>query len=707
VKEKNDVVKFAVILRLFLITKKPIINNEKSIINNFYENLINIEIFNEKYFNIVKYFNKSDITINDTELLWKACRNNNTILFDKIIDIPGLNVNVDISLKYAIINGNYHMVNELIKKGANVNYINGENPIIFDVIRYASKNVDGYEIFKLMMQTGVDINTIMLTNGLTLLMYACYMENLDIVEYLLTDGADINLKNKNGHNILRYIFSLKNTPENMEIIKRIMSHDVSGIINEKIDDLPPFIYILKHKLFNKIPLLIKKGINIIVKDDGDKSSLMYAIESENIEIIKMLIEKGADVHSSDNLGMIPFIFAIQSKNDEIIKLLLRNFGKRIQINISDTGSKTPLMYAIESENIKLINYLLINGAEINNADIYGMTPLIYAIKSKNNRIIKMLIDKDAEINVADVDSMSPLSYAILNDIDIEIIKLLIERSNIEIINLKDSNNNSPLLHAIKKSNYEIARILFETVTDMYMLDKNGNTLLMTFVEISDDLNMIKLILYHTIEHPNITNNNGLTLFDIVIRKKPINIDIIKYLMDTDVIIIDRVKLEKIVYLDNFELFKLCLENYLENHKDYDPNDLYNVISWCIYNNWLDHIKLLCFHKINFNISNQYNKMSVLSSLLNDNYKLINEFDKNIETINLLLECGVDINLVDDNSMTTIGYIFINSKEISTDDTENIEKFKEYVKLFCYHGAKLSLVDPELIDHRIIDETCAQ
>ena len=76
-----------------------------------------------------------------------------------------------------------------------------------------------------------------------------------------------------------------------------------------------------------VDLLLKKGADLEVKDEGLWTPLFYAVSMDYKDITEKLIENGADRNVVDDKGNNPLYYAymkrimLGSSNDEILKML--------------------------------------------------------------------------------------------------------------------------------------------------------------------------------------------------------------------------------------------------------------------------------------------------------------------------------------------------------------------------------------------------
>ncbi|KAF7338676.1 Ankyrin-3-like protein [Mycena venus] len=145
-------------------------------------------------------------------------------------------------------------------------------------------------------------------------------------------------------------------------------------------------------------------------------ALGNSAKAGNIEISEYLISEGADVN---------FVFASRS-ND------------------------TPLYYAAGSKNLGLVQLLLASGGDPNLC-----FALFNAARSRKMDIVQALVDGGADIHVHDHDLHNVLRYCG----NAELLRFFLERGVDP--NLEDRFEETPLHHACKKTNAEVAKAFVE------------------------------------------------------------------------------------------------------------------------------------------------------------------------------------------------------------------------------------------------------
>lgn len=197
--------------------------------------------------------------------------------------------------------------------------------------------------------------------------------NINGVQDVLVNGADVNAKDSFGNPVLIHALAKGNT----DIIK----------------------------------ILLDNGANVNNKDPFRRDALIYASSKGNIENIKILMSKGVKV-SSKNIALLNTSF---DGNTDIAKLLLENGA---DINTKNHDGVSPLMGASWNGHTELIKFLIKNGADINAKDHAGVTSLMVASWNKYKDVEKILIENGAKVIFHDADSIKLrlLSYRIMIDI---------------------------------------------------------------------------------------------------------------------------------------------------------------------------------------------------------------------------------------------------------------------------------------------------
>lgn len=243
---------------------------------------------------------------------------------------------------------------------------------------------------------------------------ACKFGLINIIKYLVRNGADLNIKDNDGNTpiIISYNNDLKNNDINFSLTKILYKYGANISIRNNNNE--SILTILEKNENSLLKNNIKKILNLQRKDG--ETSLTFSCKIGNIEVIKKLINLGIDVNTENRYGNTP-LNIICSNN-----------------NIND------------DEKLELIENLIEKGANINSEDRYGYTPLTIAIHLNNKKLINFLINKN--VNVTEK------SLTIAKTFKTEkILELLSTQKNDESkITLNDINDLKKNENYIKKEN---------------------------------------------------------------------------------------------------------------------------------------------------------------------------------------------------------------------------------------------------------------
>ena len=308
------------------------------------------------------------------------------------IDIFG-----DESGKTVVTSGDKAALERVIKKRKGEKYIKDiETAVLIDINRYISYRWTYQPQYK-----QGDITRSM-NNEITPLMIASAFKYNDILQALVSAGADLDLKSAKDDKKKIY-----NTALNYSIL----SENVEGV-----------------------SILLNAGASI----DNRSDYLHDAIEVNNVNIVKLLVNRGIDVNQiakEENgtyyyEGRSPLSLAVFKENAEIVKFLLLHDA---DVNMDEE----PILYtavnwydSYKKSSFNIIRFILDAGADID-VRYSGSTPLITAIKKGYMDVVKLLIGYGADVNYADKKGKKPLYYAINSSKKNEIIKLLVDEGATE------------------------------------------------------------------------------------------------------------------------------------------------------------------------------------------------------------------------------------------------------------------------------------
>ncbi|EAY09221.1 ankyrin repeat protein, putative [Trichomonas vaginalis G3] len=253
----------------------------------------------------------------------------------------------------------------------------GDNNSKDDYIREAFHYGISIEIAEFLISQGADINA-RDNFGKTLLHYAVDHDNQEMMKFLILQNADVNIKDNDGMAPIHYA-------DNKETIEYLILHGADIIsVNNGMSALH---CAAKNNKKGFIEYLILHGANVNVKDENGKTPLHFAAEFDRLETAKFLISNGADINAKDKFGRTALHYAATLCINGLAYYLIL-LGANI--NVKDENEKTPLHLAAEFDRREEVELLFSYGAEINAKDKEAKTPLDYAVQRKGHNVINYL-----------------------------------------------------------------------------------------------------------------------------------------------------------------------------------------------------------------------------------------------------------------------------------------------------------------------------
>jgi ankyrin repeat protein len=262
-------------------------------------------------------------TTKDTPLVLAARRGKSAsinVLLDNGAAIEGVNDSGYTPLMSASYECHEQAVEELLKRGANANSRDSGNLSESPLLLASGRNDLGVETMRLLVSYGADVNPTFHRLGWTPLLKASDMGNDGEVEYLLSVGADPNVKDYIQRTPLR------------NAIYHARERSVRALLNAGADrqaifddELRPVHLAAICGNYKIMQMLLEKDVDVNVRA-ADKlqqgAPLHMAVLKGQATVVKILLSKGADVNASNSLGKTPLDYAIE-KGDKALQAILK------------------------------------------------------------------------------------------------------------------------------------------------------------------------------------------------------------------------------------------------------------------------------------------------------------------------------------------------------------------------------------------------
>jgi uncharacterized protein len=308
-------------------------------------------------------------------------------------DVKAINAYGVDAMQLAADASNTDMIQLLLKSGADPDSPNADGETALHLVARAGN----LEAAKMLLRAGAHVDSRERFGGQTPLMWAVARRHPQMVELLVSKGADVNARSA-VRDYLRVA-----TAES-----RAKQLDRGGFT--------PLLYATRENCRECVEVLLKHKVDVDLPDPSGMSPLVIAMLNSNWDIAKRLVEAGADVNEWDIFGQAPLHVAIGSMNSrgnnnpldmdapnkatgrELVQMLVdrganpnqqtyyrpggRGLGAGIGFGGSTGRDTTPFMLACASGNLEVVKLLLAHGANIKLASADGQGPIILAVGSR-------------------------------------------------------------------------------------------------------------------------------------------------------------------------------------------------------------------------------------------------------------------------------------------------------------------------------------
>ena len=306
----------------------------------------------------------------------------------------------------------------------------------------------------------IDLNAQTESNHDTALTLACAGGYVDLVKYLIDNGADIEHRDKKGFTPLILAAMAGHT----SVCKLLLDHGAKIEAEAERTKDTALSLACSGGRFEVVQLLLEYGANKEHRNVSDYTPLSLAASGGFCQIIKLLLDHGAEINSrtGSKLGISPLMLASMNGHTAAVRMLLDN---RCDVNAQiETNRNTALTLACFQGRHEVVQLLLEHGANIEHRAKTGLTPLMEAASGGYVEVGKILIHHDAEVNAQPVPLSRDTTLNIAADKGhAAFVQLLLE--NGAAVDVKNKKGCSPLWLASYGGHLDVVKLLVNADAD--------------------------------------------------------------------------------------------------------------------------------------------------------------------------------------------------------------------------------------------------
>ena len=163
----------------------------------------------------------------------------------------------------------------------------------------------------------------------------------------------------------------------------------------------------------RVAELIGQRAAIDVKDEQGQTPLLLAIAGNHLEAARALIEAGADINAVASNKDTPWMLAGALGRADMLRLMI---PKRPDFTLRNRYGGNALIPACERAHIDAIKVLLTTKIDVDHVNNLGWTCLLEIVilgdgGSRHQEAARLVLDAGANPNIADRDGVTPLTHA--------------------------------------------------------------------------------------------------------------------------------------------------------------------------------------------------------------------------------------------------------------------------------------------------------
>ncbi|EAY03078.1 hypothetical protein TVAG_171760 [Trichomonas vaginalis G3] len=407
---------------------------------------------------ILSIWNKPNLSLLQIAAYYGALNCFNLLMQCKALYKPNTKPNI---IACAAAGGNMNILNTVI------NWESDISDALFTAIAFKRN-----EIFCMLQSSSGTPPTKTTNNDQTFFHIAAAYNNVQIFQYLLNLGVNVNQANTNG-----------STPLHLAII-----HHNEAAINT---------------------LLTIPGIEVNRYSNKHGYPIHLCISENFAGPFRSLVQRqDIDLNVGDHLGQRPLSLAIRDKRIEFVQVMIAN--PTIQPDFPDCHGQTSLMMAIHQDSIEIFSMILmLQKGNINQTDEKMRTALHHIVDLGKRDYLLKILQYPINVNARDSSGQTPLMIA-ANKNNVEIFSILLSHPHINV-NLQDYLLNTALHYIVeKKSEQMLNEITRRNDLDWNLQNKSGDTAFHMAVQKNFEKG-INIMLFSKKINPDARNYKGVSI----------------------------------------------------------------------------------------------------------------------------------------------------------------------------------------------------
>ena len=307
---------------------------------------------------------------------------------------------------------------------------------------------------ELLVDHGADINRYNNFNETPLFLAADYCENLELVEFLVKKGAHLNQITSYGQSPIMAAA----VNGHLEIVKYLASKHADLDIKDKNDQT--IIHLAaKHNRSSVIEEILDlettpRDFMVNENDQLDNTPLHLACAEGFLETVRVLVEHGAEIDNKNEDEQTPFHMAASAGHTEVVEYICGH--DKGAVNDLDEDDNTALHLAASNKMSQTVDVLLEHGSDVRKRNDKDWTPLDCAAASGSFKCAAKILEVGADVDPMDRKKTTPLHLTAIHGHP-KVTKLLLDHG--AKVDIETDEGRSALELAIEHGNKSVAEVI--------------------------------------------------------------------------------------------------------------------------------------------------------------------------------------------------------------------------------------------------------
>ncbi|XDV43447.1 hypothetical protein PO909_011927 [Leuciscus waleckii] len=381
---------------------------------------------------------------------------------DKYREVDTRSENGQTALMVASEQGSLEIVQELIRRGANVNL---DDIDCWTALISAAK--EGHTgVVKELLENNANVEHRDM-GGWSALMWAAYKGRVEVAHLLLEKGANPNITGQ--YSVYPIIWAAGRG--HAEIVQLLLQHGAKVNCSDKYGTTP-LIWAARKGHYDCVMHLLENGANVDQEGANSMTALIVAVRGGFTEVVKELLKRNPNMNMTDKDGNTALMISAIEGYTEIVQDLL---DAGTYVNIPDRSGDTVLIGAVRGGHVEIVRALLNKYADIDVKGQDGKTALYWAVEKGNATMVRDILQCNPDTEAYTKDAETPLIKATKMR-NMEIVELLLDKG--AKVSAVDKKGDTALHIAIRGRSRKLAELLLRNPKDgrlLYRPNKEGET----------------------------------------------------------------------------------------------------------------------------------------------------------------------------------------------------------------------------------------